>query len=164
MLAEKEAAGAEEQQMEAAEAAGDEQTGETGDCEELLAQARREAAEYLLRAERADWDRQAKGDFIGKLLPVLDNLELALGAEEGATADLRKGVEMIHRQFLQILQQEGVTPIAAAGCPFDPNLHEAVMQVEADDDVPADTVVAEVRRGYMYQDRVLRAAMVKVSR
>ncbi|HHT01736.1 MAG TPA: nucleotide exchange factor GrpE [Firmicutes bacterium] len=150
------------------------------DLETELETARQEAEEYLdhlrrlqaefdnyrkrVRAERADWDRQTKADVFRKLLPVLDNFELALKAGEDNAGEFHKGVAMIHRQLLSILEEEGVTPIEAQNCPFDPNVHEAVMQVEAQEGVAADMVVEEVRRGYLFRERVLRAAMVKVSK
>ena len=62
---------------------------------------------------------------------------------------------MIHRQLLSILEEEGVTPIEAQNCPFDPNVHEAVMQVEAQEGVAADMVVEEVRRRYLFREQVL---------
>ena len=112
------------------------------DLETELETARQEAEEYLdhlrrlqaefdnyrkrVRAERADWDRQTKADVFRKLLPVLDNFELALKAGEDNAGEFHKGVAMIHRQLLSILKRKA-TPISS-NCPFDPNVHEAVMQ------------------------------------
>jgi molecular chaperone GrpE len=70
---------------------------------------------------------------------------------------------MIYRQMLQTLEQAGMAKIEAVGQPFNPNLHEAIMQVE-DDTVPEDTVVEELRAGYMLKERVIRPSMVKVSK
>jgi molecular chaperone GrpE len=74
-----------------------------------------------------------------------------------------KGVEMIYRQMMQVLEQAGMSKIEAVGQPFDPKLHEAIMQVE-DDSMPEDTVVEELRAGYMLKEKVLRPSMVKVSK
>mgnify|MGYP002508518557 CR=1 FL=1 len=100
-----------------------------------------------------------------ELLPVLDNFQLALKspAESQEAQNVVKGVEMIYRQMLQTLEQAGMAKIEAVGQPFNPNLHEAIMQVE-DDTVPEDTVVEELRAGYMLKERVIRPSMVKVSK
>jgi len=79
------------------------------------------------------------------------------------TDPLLQGVEMVLRSTLQILETQGVQPIEAQGALFDPSLHEAVM-VEEREDVPDETVVEELLRGYRLGDRLLRASMVKVAR
>jgi molecular chaperone GrpE len=91
----------------------------------------------------------------------MDNLDLALAAA-GTTDDLKRGIEMIHRQMADLLRRFGAQEVAALGQPFDPALHEAVTR-EEDPAVKAPTVTGEMRRGYRIHDRLLRPAMVKVS-
>ena len=111
--------------------------------------------------ERQELKRYALFEPMRELLAVADNLDLALSAE-GSADDLKRGVEMIQRQMLELLRGFGVTEIAALGQPFDPTLHEAVSREESAD-VKAPTVAAELRRGYRRHDRLLRPAMVKVA-
>ena len=94
-------------------------------------------------------------------LTVIDNLDLALSAH-GSAEDLKRGVEMIHRQMQELLRRFGVTEVPAVGQPFDPTQHEAVAREESPE-VTAPTVTAELRRGYRMHDRLLRPAMVKVA-
>jgi molecular chaperone GrpE len=94
-------------------------------------------------------------------LTVIDNLDLALSAQ-GSAEDLKRGVEMIHRQMQDLLRRFGATDVPAVGQPFDPTQHEAVAREESPE-VKAPTVVAELRRGYRMHDRLLRPAMVKVA-
>lgn len=147
-----------------------------GEVAALKAQAQ-EAHERFLRA-RADLENarrrfeKEKQDaltlgalrLVERLLPVLDNFERALAA--GKTTDnvdaLVKGIEMIHRQLDQALRQEGLEPIEALGKPFDPNIHEAVMQAESSDHPPG-TVIEELQKGYTFKGRLVRPTMVKVS-
>lgn len=99
-----------------------------------------------------------------ELLPVIDNLEMALKHSDHNTSDgLVKGVEITLREFQRVMEKFGVTPIPAIGKPFDPALHHAMSQVERTD-VEDQTVVEEMRRGYMLGDKVLRASMVSVSK
>lgn len=156
-------------------------TGEAGapeDLEERLAEAEANASEnrnMYLRAladlenfkrrtarDLAFHIRSGKKDMILKLLTVVDDMERALAAEADYEA-LREGVEMITRKLLDILSAEGVKPIEAVGLPFDPNFHEAVVVCD-DRDVDIDTVVEEFRRGYTYEDEVIRATMAHVAR
>ncbi|MFC4766341.1 nucleotide exchange factor GrpE [Effusibacillus consociatus] len=155
---------------------------DTRSREELLAEVTRLTAEMqelqnrLLRST-ADFDnfrkraRQEKEDLsnyatlrlVQEILPVVDNFQLALAAETSDAESLKKGVEMVFRQFESTLEREGVVAMNAVGQPFDPNFHEAVMQVESDEYAPG-TVVEELRKGYLLHDKVVRPAMVKVSR
>ena len=115
--------------------------------------------------EKVDLLKYSNAKLIGELLPVLDNFQLAL-KNSGNSPEMQnmvKGMEMIYRQMLQVLEQAGMSKIEAVGQPFDPKLHEAIMQVE-DDSVPEDTVVEELRAGYMLKERVIRPSMVKVSK
>lgn len=114
--------------------------------------------------EKEDLAKYASVQLIGQLLPVLDNFERALAASEGNKDPeaLRKGVDMIYRQFFQVLEQEGLKPVPTVGEPFNPELHEAVMQVESEEHGEG-IVVEELQKGYFIKDKVLRPAMVKVS-
>ncbi|MFC0298390.1 nucleotide exchange factor GrpE [Geobacillus jurassicus] len=98
------------------------------------------------------------------LLPVLDNFERALKIETDneQAKSILQGMEMVYRSLVDALKKEGVEPIEAVGKPFDPYLHQAVMQAEVEGYEP-NTVVEELQKGYKLKDRVLRPAMVKVS-
>ncbi len=98
------------------------------------------------------------------LLAALDGLERALaeGTKAGETGPLTRGVAMVQAQLLDALRRHGITPIQAQGQPFDPNLHEAVMQ-QPSADKPPMTVLQVLENGYMIHERVLRPARVIVS-
>ncbi|MDQ7054545.1 MAG: nucleotide exchange factor GrpE [candidate division KSB1 bacterium] len=109
--------------------------------------------------------RKANADLIRKLLPILDDIERSL---ESARRDqnfeaLVEGIEMIYKTFLKVLEAEGVTQISAVGQEFNPEYHEALMQVEKED-VPPNTVVEEHQKGYLLGDKILRPAKVIVSK
>jgi molecular chaperone GrpE len=132
----------------------------------------RTAAEFDNYRKRVDKERRdlaeyASADMIGEVLPILDNFERALqafAAAAGPEAEaFRKGVELIHKQLLDLLRKRGVRPIDTAGADFDPNIHEAVIH-EASSDHREGEVIAELQRGYTLGDRLLRPAMVKVAR
>ena len=116
----------------------------------------REKTEYLKYAHEA---------LVLEFLPILDNLERAIAsarAEAGSTP-LLEGIEMIARLFRVVLGKAGVKPMEVVGQPFDPAYHQAVEQVESSHG-DVGVVVGEVQRGYLIEGRVLRPAMVKVSR
>jgi molecular chaperone GrpE len=129
----------------------------------------RTAAEFDNFRKRVDRERRelselAASDILSELLPIVDNFERALQAPAPAEADsFRTGVEMIHRQMLDLLRKRGVKPIEALGANFDPNFHQAVIH-EASPDHRDGEVMAELQRGYMLGDRLLRPAMVKVAK
>lgn len=115
--------------------------------------------------ERQDLKKYAQVEIIREYLGIIDNLDLALsaaGTASGTADDLKRGVEMIHRQMLDLLKRNGVKEINALGEPFDPAVHEAVSR-EEDPAVKTPTVTGEMRRGYFIYDRLLRPSMVKVS-
>ena len=115
-----------------------------------------------MESRRQETIKRANEGLLLQLLPILDNLELALQTAAGTSADsIIEGVEMIQRQFLDVLAKEGVKPVPALGEVFDPRVHEAVMQVE-DTEAEAGTIVAEIKKGYLIHDRVLRPSTVKV--
>ena len=115
--------------------------------------------------ERDDARRAGTESVIGRLLPVLDNFDMAMAAagQPGTSIEtLRTGVNMIHGQFRGLLGDLGVTEINAAGQPFDPALHDAV-SVAPSADVPEGHVAQQTRRGYRFGDRLLRPASVVVA-
>lgn len=118
-----------------------------------------------MREEMKQCGRLAIEDLVIKLLGVLDNLERAISsAEETKNFNtLHGGVILIFRQLLDILEKEGVKPIEAQGCKFDPSLHEVVM-CEDTDEYPDNTIIEELRKGYILGERVIRPSAVKVAR
>jgi molecular chaperone GrpE len=114
--------------------------------------------------ERRDQSESAAASLLADVLPVVDNLERALQAPSGPeAAGYRAGVELIHRQLIDLLRKRGVTPIEAQGTDFDPRFHQAVSQ-ETSDAHRDGEVMEEMQRGYMLGDRLLRPAMVKVAK
>ncbi len=105
---------------------------------------------------------RAKIEIISEILPVLDNFERALNVESG-DQEFKKGVEMIYKQFVNTLKQEGLKRINAEGEEFDHKYHEAVCQVE-DADVASGIIVDEIEKGYKFEDRVIRPAKVRVAK
>ncbi|SDB98006.1 molecular chaperone GrpE [Pelagirhabdus alkalitolerans] len=101
---------------------------------------------------------------VEQLLPVVDNFERALEAkpDDDTVTTFYEGMEMIYRQLEQVLESEGVEEIKTVGEAFDPNVHQAVLQVE-DDNYDSNVVVEEMQKGYRLKDRVIRPAMVKVN-
>lgn len=113
--------------------------------------------------ELADRSRYASEEAARALLPVLDNLQRAVGhAGESSPEDLVNGLGLVVREFETALARLGVTPIDAVGQPFDPAVHEA-LGGEDSDSVDVDTVQTELQRGYRLHDRVLRPALVRVA-
>ncbi|MEI7028071.1 nucleotide exchange factor GrpE [Paenibacillus sp. y28] len=116
------------------------------------------------RQEKEEFAKYASLKLIEQLVPVIDNFDRALLAAK-ANSDydaLIKGVDMIYRQFDQVLSAEGLVPIDAVGQPFNPEFHQAIMQVQSEEHEEG-IVVEEVQKGYMLKDKVIRPAMVKVS-
>lgn len=107
-------------------------------------------------------DKYKAQNFALSLLPAIDNMEKVLADNSDDNGVLREAIEMIYRQLMTSLEQEGVTEIEALDKPFDPNIHHAVM-IEEVEGVDADIVIEVLQKGYMIKDRVLRASMVKVS-
>jgi molecular chaperone GrpE len=114
--------------------------------------------------ERLQLSDALAADLLTELLPLVDDMERALKVEAGTDAEaVRKGVELIHRQLLDILRKRGVKPIEALGADFDPHFHNAVSSEPAEGRRDGE-VIEEFRRGYMLGDRLLRPAMVKVAK
>jgi molecular chaperone GrpE len=145
----------------------------TRDRDDLHDRLLRTAAEFdnfrkRTERERRELHEAAAADLIRDLLPVVDDLERALAAapaDRGADTleGFREGVELIHRQVLDVLRRRGVQPIETEGQPFDPNWHEAVVY-ESADGRPDGEIIGEVRRGYRLGQRLLRPSMVRVAK
>ena len=136
------------------------------ELEELRGRSLRAMADFdnfrkRAEREREELRRHALSGALADLLPVLDNLERAVAAQ-GSLEDLRLGVEMTLRQLQEILRRLGLQVVSAVGQRFDPHVHEAVMREERSG-VVEPTVTAELLRGYLLHDRVLRPAMVTVA-
>lgn len=115
--------------------------------------------------EKSETYKFANENIIKELVPVLDNLERALehGQETENAKALLLGVEMTQKTFWAVLEKYGVTRVDALGEEFDPNLHEAVM-VQEDAERPSGVVISQLHRGYRLHNRLLRPAMVVVSK
>ena len=151
--------------------------GALAELESQLAEARSQAAEYKdgwqrsvaefqnyrrrLDAEKAETYQTAVGSIIKRYLPVLDDMERAMGVRPAGLA-WADGVELICRKLQSILEAEGLKRIEAEGQKFDPNFHEAIAQ-EPVEGVESGTVIGIVRNGYMLGERVIRPAMVRVA-
>ncbi len=186
-----EAEAVEEVQEEAAEEVAEEVSEETAETEQAAQMAEEEipvpeetADKALLEArekyqrlfaefdnyrKRTEKEKSARYDMgakqmVEKILPVLDNFELALKnvPEEEKDSSFVEGMDKIHKLFLKTLEDAGVKPIEAEGCEFNPDFHNAVMHVE-DETVGENIVVQELQKGYMYKDSVVRYSMVKVA-
>jgi molecular chaperone GrpE len=134
---------------------------------DMAQRSRAEFENYQKRnqKEREQERRYAFGPLVYDLLPVLDNLDRALAAAQkaGDTGALVQGVAMVQSQFLEMLKRHGITRVVAApASPFDPNVHQAVMQKPTAEVEPGQ-IVDVLEPGYMNQDRVLRPAKVTVS-
>src|SRR5262245_29295723 len=142
---------------------------------DLLLRKTAEFDNYRKRTERErlQLSDAVAADLLAELLPLVDDMERALaaglpgdasakaGGESGEA--VRKGVELIHKQLLDILRKRGVKPIDALGADFDPHYHQAVAYEPAEGYRDGE-VTEEFRRGYMLGDRLLRPAMVKVAK
>jgi molecular chaperone GrpE len=134
---------------------------------DLAQRTRADFENYQKRMQRdlAVERRYAQAPLAADLLAVLDNLERATAAAQqaGEKGPLVQGVAMVHSQMLDVLRRHGVTRMNAQGQPFDPNLHQAVME-QPTDEYPPMTVIQVLEHGYTIHDRVLRPARVVVSK
>jgi len=161
---------------------GAEAEGEEPSAEELVEKLQQEVADAKDAALRAQADaqnakRRAEQDverarkfalerFCSELLPVVDNLERALGAASGgeeAVKPIAEGVELTLKSFLDALRKFNIEAVDPQGEPFDPNLHQAMSMVE-NPDVEPNTVIAVMQKGYTLNGRLVRPAMVMVSK
>ena len=136
--------------------------------DELNARILRLTADYDNFRKRALRDKDdvrqyANQDLLEKLLPVLDNFEMAISAVKDADPSIKDGVQMIYDQLLNVLKDSGMEPIDAIGMQFDPNFHEAISQEESAE-VEEGKVIQQVQRGFRLQDRLVRAARVVVAK
>ncbi|RDY89300.1 nucleotide exchange factor GrpE [Bacillus amyloliquefaciens] len=179
-----EAAEQEEMTEQAEQAASEEQHEETAGQEEdlqhqidelqglldekenklLRVQADFENYKRRSRLEMEAAQKYRSQNVVTEILPALDNFERALQveAESEQTKSLLQGMEMVRHQLMDALEKEGVEAIEAVGQEFDPNLHQAVMQVE-DENFGSNIVIEELQKGYKLKDRVIRPSMVKVN-
>lgn len=130
----------------------------TADFDNFRKRAAREKLESIRFANEA---------LLEKLIPVVDNFDMALAAAENAqsesTQSLQTGINMIYQQLRQLLIDSGLEEIEATNKPFDPNFHEAVSQRDATD-VPEGQVVQQLRKGYKLRERLIRPATVIIAR
>ena len=166
----------EEEQPKAEQGQNDELAAANAKIAELEAKIKEMENRYLrLYADFENFRRRTRQEMeaaekyraqslVSDLLPALDNFERALKieTENEQAKSILQGMEMVYRSLLDALKKEGVEAIEAVGKPFDPHLHQAVMQVE-DSNYEPNTVVEEFQKGYKLKDRVIRPAMVKVS-
>jgi molecular chaperone GrpE len=119
---------------------------------------------FRKRAERDAVQRQLtdSAELVRRLLPVLDNLESAVAAGGDADDPVRRGLELIQKQMLDLLGKEGLAVITTVGTRFDPAHHEAV-EVVRGDAANDGMILAEMRKGYTFKDRLIRAALVRVA-
>ncbi len=127
----------------------------------------RTAAEYENFRKRTEKEKRAiyadaTAEAVKAILPIADSLEYAVKAQDGATAEYQKGLEMIQSQFNAALEKLGVSPVGEAGEEFNPEFHNAVAHVE-DESVAENTIVEVFQKGYMLKEKVIRHAMVKVA-
>jgi molecular chaperone GrpE len=117
--------------------------------------------------ERSEAAQFANVVLLQKLLPILDNFEMAQAAAQAAQGDklaaLQSGIAMIQQQLKSVLTETGLEEIDATGKPFDPALHEAISQQESPD-IPEGHVLQQIRKGYKLRDRLLRPAGVIVAK
>jgi len=164
--AEKAAATAVMEDLEALRARAERAERDRDELRDLAQRTRADFENYQKRVQRdtAQERRYAHGPLAADLLSALDNLDraTAAAAQAGETGPLVQGVAMVQAQVLDILRRHGITRIEALGQPFDPNLHQAVMQ-QPSASVPPGTVLQVLQPGYMIHERVLRPASVAVS-
>ncbi|MCS6885181.1 MAG: nucleotide exchange factor GrpE [Acidobacteriota bacterium] len=132
----------------------------------LRRQAEFENFRKRVERERADFELKVRADIISNLLPILDNFERAinsanLSADDSNQESFLTGVKLIYRQFLDCLSSFGLTPVKAVGETFDPHIHDAV-STEVNPELPENTILEELRRGYKLGDKLIRPSMVKV--
>lgn len=137
------------------------------ECSEYLDLARRTKAEFDNFRKRTQKEKETlytegTADAVKELLPVLDNLERAIGFKDVEDKSLYEGVEMVLRSFKDILNKMGVEEIEAEGQSFNPDFHNAVMHIE-DPELGENTVAEVLQKGYKFKDKIIRYSMVKVA-
>ena len=164
--AEKTAATAVMDDLEALRARAERAERDRDELRDLAQRTRADFENYQKRVQRdlAQERRYAHGPLAADLLSALDNLDraTAAAAQAGETGPLVQGVAMVQSQVLDVFRRHGITRLEAKGEPFDPNLHQAVMQ-QPSDGAPPGTVLQVLEPGYVIHERVLRPARVVVS-
>lgn len=157
-----------ETEKEKKEAKKDKKDPKDAQIEDLTDRLRRTMAEFDNFRKRTEKEKSAMfeigaKDIIERILPVIDNFERGLASipEDAKGSAFANGMEMIYKQLLKNLEDAGVKPIEALGQPFDPNFHNAVMQVESEE-YETGFVAQELQKGYLYKDTVIRHSMVAV--
>lgn len=114
--------------------------------------------------ERSDLFKYAAEDFIKKLLPVVDNFERSIAHFDSAkdVESIKEGINIIYKNFIKLLEEQGIFAIEAIGKPFDYNFHDAIMK-QPSKDVKPETVINEIAKGYLYKDKVIRHSQVIIS-
>jgi molecular chaperone GrpE len=138
---------------------------EKQDLQTTLVRRQADFENYRKRVEKERQQERHRGVelLIEQVLPVLDAFDRALAGQDGsASAEYRKGFELIRTQLWNTLAKQGLQPIEAVGKPFDPHLHHAIENVPTAEK-PEGTVIGEMQKGYIFHDRVLRPAMVRVA-
>lgn len=171
---------AEEQDTESGTAAAEEMTLEEqlqDEVDKARSEAKAHQEQYLrtlaemenlrkrTQREKEELSKFANENILREILPVIDNLERAVDHAEQAESSegLLEGVQMTLTQFSQVLDRFGVKPVESLGEPFDPNLHQAMGQLETDE-YPANSVAQQMQKGYQLNERLLRPAMVMVAK
>ena len=155
----------EESASENTEASAEEETKEKAPEKEGFFKKKKDPKDEKIEELTDRVKRQmAEFDIIERMLPVVDNFERGLASipESEKNTAFAEGMEKIYKQFQKVLEDAGVKAIEAAGQPFDPNFHNAVMHVE-DENFGENIVAEELQKGYMYRDSVVRHSMVKVA-
>ena len=136
---------------------------EAKDREDKMLRLRADFENYRRRStkEQAELGDTVTQALIKDLLPIIDNFDRAMSAEQKDSDAFKKGVEMIYTQLGEILKKDGLEVIETEGKKFDPQFHQAVMRVE-NPDLPDDTIAQELQKGYMVKGRVIRPSMVQV--
>ena len=119
-----------------------------------------------IEKEREELVKFGKEELVVKLLDILDSFQLALDStkdEKNEAKSIKEGVELIHKQFKEVLEKEGLRKLEVQGEKFDPNLHYAVEYQESDEHKDNE-ILKEIRPGYLFHNRVIRPAMVVVAR
>ncbi len=131
----------------------------------LRSQAEMQNMQNRYNNERAQLIKYESQSLAKDVLPAMDNLERALATkvDDEASKQLKKGVQMTLDSLVKAMKDHGISEITAEGVKFDPNLHQAVQTVAAENDDQKDYVVRVLQKGYLYKDRTLRPAMVVVA-
>jgi molecular chaperone GrpE len=139
-------------------------------AEEAIIRLQRVQADFINYKRRSEQEREGQARFatmvlVKELLPILDNFDRALATmpEEVKNLPWTEGLLLVDRQLRATLEKQGLKPIEAVGARFDPTIHEAIIHEESADHAD-DEVIAELQRGYMLHDKVVRPTLVKVAK